>query len=69
MDKEKMTTVNGRKYSYRVYKAVAAYRELQLDEYAMDTIDASTKGEVLSDYLEWNGIIGYTNAIISIVKA
>lgn len=63
MDKE------SRKYSYRVYKAVAAYRGLQLNEYVMDNIDASAKDEVLGDYLEWEGIIGYLGAIMSIVKA
>ena len=70
MDKETMaTSTDGRKFPYRVYKAVAAYRGLQLDEYVMDIIDASTKEEVLNDYLEWNGIIGYTCAIMSIINA
>jgi hypothetical protein len=70
MDKEKMTTLNGdRKYSYRVYKAVADYRGLLLDDCVMDNIDACSKDEVLGDFLEWEGIIGYAGAILSIVKA
>ena len=70
MEMTKKTTLNAdRKYSYSVYKAVANYRDLPLDNYAMDYIDACSKEQVLADYLEWQGIIGYTNAIMSIVNA
>ena len=70
MQENKMTTLNnGRKYSYRVYKAVANYRDLPLDNYAMGYIDACSKEQVLADFLAWEGIIGYDTAIMSIVNA
>ena len=72
MDKtEKVTTLNAgsRKYSYRVYKAVANSHDVPFDSNAMDIIDTYTKEEVLADFLEWEGIIGYTNTIMSIVNA
>ena len=70
MTKEKMTTLtDGRKYSYRVYMALTEYWSVSCDDHAMDIIDSWSKERVLSDFLEWEGIIGYDNAIMSIVKA
>ena len=68
---EKVTALNAgfRKYAHSVYKAVADYRDLPLDDYAMNIIDALTKEEVLADFLAWEGIIGYTDKILSIVNA
>lgn len=67
----KVTVLNTglRKYSHNVYKSVAEYRGLPLDTYAMDIIDTNTKEEVLADFLKWEGIFGYTDAIISIMNA
>ena len=69
--KHKVTTTSTsiRKYSHSVYKAVAEYRGLPLDDYAMDIIDTNTKEEVLADFLKWEGIFGYTDAIMSIINA
>jgi hypothetical protein len=58
-----------RKYAYSVYKAVANHWNVAFDECAMDIIDALPKDEVLADFLAWEGIIGYTNTIMSIVNA
>ena len=72
METKKMTTLNGgssRKYSYRVYKAITEYWHVTFDDYAMDIIDDLTNDEVLADFLAWEGIIGYTDVILSIVKA
>ena len=71
METTKMTTLNdgSRKYSPSVYKAITEYWNVPLDDNAMNTIDALTKDTVLSDFLAWEGIIGYTTAIMSIVKA
>ena len=71
MEKEKMTTLNAgsRKYAYGVYKAVAGHWDVPLDDHAMDIIDALTKEEVLADFLAWEGILGYTDKILSIVNA
>ena len=63
------TSTSLRQYSHSVYKAVAEYRGLPLDDYAMDIIDTNTKEEVLSDFLKWEGIFGYTDAIMSIILA
>lgn len=69
MNKVTVLNTSIRKYSHSVYKSVAEYRGLPLDEYAMDIIDTNTKEEVLRDYLKWEGILGYTDAIMSIVNA
>ena len=68
---EKMATVNdgSRKYSHRVYEAVAGHWDVPLDNYAMDIIDDLDTDEVLADFLAWEGIIGYTTVIMSIVNA
>ena len=58
-----------RKYSHSVYKAVAEYWGLPLDDYAMDIIDMYDKERVLADFLKWEGIFGYTDAIMSIINA
>ena len=56
--KHKVTVTNTglRKYSHSVYKAVAEYRGLPLDDYAMDIIDTNDKESVLRDYLKWECI-------------
>ena len=64
-----VTTEEKRKYPYKVYKDVAEYRGLACDTYAMDIIDKNPKEEVLSDYLSWHGIRGYTNTIVNIMQA
>ena len=58
-----------RKYPLSVYSAVAEYRGLACDQHAMDIIDKNPKEEVLSDYLSWHGIRGYTNTIVNIMQA
>ena len=58
-----------RKYPLSVYSAVSEYRGLVCDHYAMDIIDCNPKEEVLSDYLAWHGIRGYTITIVTIMKA
>ena len=64
-----ITSTGLRKYSRSVYKAVAEYRGLPLDDYAMDIIDMNDKESVLRDFLKWEGIFGYTDAIMSIINA
>ena len=64
-----VTTEEKRKYPYKVYEAVAEYRGLVCDTYAMDIIDCNHKAEVLSDFLNWNGIRGYTITILQIMNA
>ena len=64
-----VTTEEKRKYPYIVYKAVAEYRGLVCDSYAMDIIDKNPKEDILADFLNWNGICGYTSTIIHIMQA
>ncbi len=58
------------KFRTSVYEAIRQYNNLDENDSSMDTlIDAWPIDQVLSDYLSWEGIYGYTESILDIIKA
>ena len=57
------------KYSYEVYESVCEWNGWENNEDSKRLVDAMPVWEVLADFLEWNGILGYSEKIINIISA
>lgn len=56
-------------YAEWIYKAVRQNLGLELDDTSQDDeINAMSKQEIFERYLTWQGIIGYSNRIISLIE-
>jgi len=58
------------KYERGIYNALKEHAEWNGASHTTDeAIDKLTRAKVLSIWLEWQGIIGYTNSILNIMGA
>lgn len=56
------------KYDWRIYHSVKAWYEENEEKVPTDEeIDKMSKYDILDIFLEWEGIIGYTTAIGSLI--
>ena len=58
-----------RKYSPEVYESVCEIHNWGNDEISKILIDYMSLQEVLTDYLQWQGILGYSGKIMDIINA
>jgi hypothetical protein len=58
-----------RKYDFDVYTSICELKGWENDEASKSLIDSMPLWEVLDDFLQWQGIIGYSEKIIGIVNA
>ena len=58
-----------RKYDSDVYESVCEVNDWVNDKNSRDIIDSMPVWEVLDDFLQWNGILGFSEKIIGIVNA
>jgi hypothetical protein len=58
-----------RKYTSEVYESVCEMQAWEDDEASRNLIDSMPVWEVLDDFLQWNGVIGFSEKIISIINA
>ena len=57
-----------RKYNPEVYESVCEVRNWGNDEISKILIDYMSLQEVLTDYLQWQGILGYSGKIMAIIN-
>jgi hypothetical protein len=58
-----------RKYTFEVYESVCEMQAWENDEASRNLVDLMPTWEVLDLFLQWNGILGYSEKIIGIVNA